>query len=608
LFPHMLLTPAVHKSQLDQARRLLLQGDSLPDDLLPEAVARSWQRSFNAGIHPWDSSLQQRAVKGVALSAEDQRLALCAKDDIDRLWESFGGPSWSLLCVNAGGLIVYSRNDDDSGPLSLLSAGTRIAESDIGTTAPACTLREKEPFALMGCHHYLKEFDRFFCVSVPVYGRNNELAGALDITGIGERNVRVVFEQLRIVAMAIENRLFFQRSEGQQIISLQADQRLLGSPFQGLIALNEKGRITDATHNACQILQLPDDLAMESGLVFDTSRFSSEQVSRLSLTDGSSVYALAATPDNSGLEQPWQGFTPQNFTTTDPVLKQAFQQAGKAFNAGLPVIIHGETGSGKEVFARALHNSRDPSAPFVAVNCSALPESLIEAELFGYSEGTFTGARKGGAAGRIEDADGGTLLLDEIGDMPLSLQTRLLRVLQERSVTRLGSSESRPVNVRVISATHCDLHALVESKNFREDLFYRLKGLEIQLPALRERRDKRQLIDQLLSNAGANRLLEQSYHLLLGYHWPGNIRELENAIKLAVALAGPGEEIGTEHFPGYQSVDSQGSDSEPQTLAQIERQAVQDAVDRHHGNLSAAAAQLGISRTTLYKKLTLPQA
>ena len=192
--------------------------------------------------------------------------------------------------------------------------------------------------------------------------------------------------------------------------------------------------------------------------------------------------------------------------------------------------------------------------------------------------------------------------------MPLSLQTRLLRVLQERSVTRLGSSESRPVNVRVISATHCDLHALVESKNFREDLFYRLKGLEIQLPALRERRDKRQLIDQLLSNAGANRLLEQSYHLLLGYHWPGNIRELENAIKLAVALAGPGEEIGTEHFPGYQSVDSQGSDSEPQTLAQIERQAVQDAVDRHHGNLSAAAAQLGISRTTLYKKLTLPQA
>lgn len=593
-------------SRLADARRHLLDGEPLPAGLLPGTIARSWERSRDAGLSPWEHRLINGDAPVFALGEEDRRLATCVKPEIERLWQVFGGQTWTLFCVNTQGVIVHARHAPGAGSLEALQIGRRIHEADIGTTAPSCVLIEKQPIVLLGSHHYLSELERFFCVSVPVHGVTGELVGALDITGIGDRNARAVLEQLRVAAMATENRLFAGLADCQ-ILSLQHDPRMIGTPLQGLLALDGKGHIQAANLTARRLLGLEDtpgdgrgqhwQRLFEQDPVAGATRNSPCLVR---LNDGSCLYVhvLTATAERPR-HHPKKAEPPQSPLGQDRALNQQYDAACKAFNAGIPVLLLGETGTGKEVFARALHDAWKAEAPFVAINCSAIPESLIEAELFGYSDGTFTGARKGGAKGRIEEADGGTLLLDEIGDMPAALQTRLLRVLQERRVTRLGSSESVPLDVRIVSATHCDLPELIKARSFREDLYYRLNGVQVRLPALRERQDLSLVIETLLRRYGGCHLHPASLQLLRTQRWPGNIRQLEQALRLASALAGEGQEILPEHLP-----DISPSDQPPASpLKAAEQRTIQETLQANRGNLSATAQELGISRTTLYKKL-----
>jgi transcriptional regulator with PAS, ATPase and Fis domain len=303
----------------------------------------------------------------------------------------------------------------------------------------------------------------------------------------------------------------------------------------------------------------------------------------------------------------------------DPALQDALSRARKAFARDIPVLINGETGTGKEVFARLLHEgSRRAGEAFVAINCSSIPASLIESELFGHAEGAFTGSRKGGASGKIEQAHKGTLFLDEIGDMPPELQGRLLRVLQERSLTRLGSSQLIKVDCALICATHRDLKQLSANQGFREDLYYRINGLRVVLPALRERHDLDALIQHLLraeTNAHPSpRLSKVALQALLAYRWPGNVRQLYQTLRLAAALAENEEEIGLQHLPDDvledcdTPVESAPGTPQPQpkagdTLQVSKLRAIKAAVEASGGNLSAAARSLGIGRATLYRKL-----
>jgi transcriptional regulator with PAS, ATPase and Fis domain len=250
--------------------------------------------------------------------------------------------------------------------------------------------------------------------------------------------------------------------------------------------------------------------------------------------------------------------------------------------------------------------------PFVAVNCAALPEQLIEAELFGYVPGAFTGAHRQGSTGRLREADGGTLFLDEIGDMPLSAQTRLLRVLQERQVTPLGSGTPVDVNFSLICATHQDLSRAVEQGRFRSDLYYRINGLALKLPALRERTDFAALTRRLLTDLAGGQDLQidpEVMSRLEAYRWPGNLRQYSQALKTAIALLGSHEsQISWAHLPDDLVLALQdsiaGSHGAPvQNLQQLSRKAIQQALENARGNVSAAARQLGISRQTLYRKL-----
>jgi transcriptional regulator of acetoin/glycerol metabolism len=380
----------------------------------------------------------------------------------------------------------------------------------------------------------------------------------------------------------------------------------LGTPLQGLLAVDQTGRIQNANRAAQRLLGLEQfrpigkrlDQLFEESSAIDLHRAQQQ----LTLSDGSRLYAqvIEQRRESTALHV-CSPLLCVSILGADPQLNRQLDNARKAFAAGVPILLQGETGTGKEVFARALHDQWNAQAPFVAINCSAIPESLIEAELFGYVEGTFTGARKGGASGQLEAAHGGTLLLDEIGDMPAALQTRLLRVLQEREITRLGSTTRRALDVRVISATHCDLQQRMLDKSFREDLYYRLNGLKIRLPALRERQDLNTLIDLLRQRYGAPPLEHQALMALHRQVWPGNIRQLEQTLRLAAALASDQPMILLEHLPADMRAESEqerGSD-----LQDAVRRTVESALQANAGNISATASQLGISRTTLYKKL-----
>jgi transcriptional regulator of acetoin/glycerol metabolism len=347
-----------------------------------------------------------------------------------------------------------------------------------------------------------------------------------------------------------------------------------------------------------------------------------------------SVAAMAAGPGHAALIPKALGrpAAPRaaphgNATFKDARLIAHLETARRVIARQTPVLLWGETGAGKEVFARATHDaSPHADGAFVAVNCASLPETLIESELFGYRAGAFTGAQRTGRRGKILQADGGTLFLDEIADMPLDLQARLLRVLDERQVTPLGTEDTHPVDFQLISGSHQNLPALVREGRFREDLYYRLAGIELELPALRDRTDKRDLIqDVLKTEAGAQGSLSaDAERLLLDYAWPGNIRQLRHVLRSAAALA-DGALITREHLPAlilhparpHQAAapqigpaDTAGSSEEesppPIKLNPIqanERQVLLQMLEQHRWNVSNVAKALDVSRNTLYRKL-----
>ncbi len=297
---------------------------------------------------------------------------------------------------------------------------------------------------------------------------------------------------------------------------------------------------------------------------------------------------------------------------TDPQMLRNLRNAQRVADCTVSVLISGPTGSGKEAFARAIHlASRRAARPFVAVNCAAIPEALIESELFGYAAGAFTGARREGLRGRLAQASGGTLFLDEIGDMPLALQTRLLRILEDHEVTPLGSETALKVDLRVICASHHNLSELVASGEFREDLFYHLNGITIELPALAARRDLDELIRGCLASelpGGHSATIDApALERLRTHAWPGNIRELRNTLRTALAICEQHvirvhdlpTAIGNPRLAGEES----DTGSERGTLQAAERRALLQVIEKNDWIMSRVAAQLGISRNTLYRKI-----
>lgn len=277
------------------------------------------------------------------------------------------------------------------------------------------------------------------------------------------------------------------------------------------------------------------------------------------------------------------------------------------------VLIMGESGTGKELFAHSIHaGSMRRKAPFVCVNCGSIPEQLIESELFGYEEGAFTGARKGGKIGLFPAAHGGTIFLDEIGELPLPMQVRLLRVLQDREIQRVGSNVREKVNVRVVAATNRNLYQMVKKGEFRSDLYYRLNVVTLHLPLLRERKEDLPLLIQMIlskiskkESLGAIEISREAMDHLLRYDWPGNVRELENVLERAINFTDAGEKIKAKNLPERITGSMVSRTVMPlkELMENTEKDAIKDALLRCRNCKAKAANELGISRTTLYEKM-----
>lgn len=633
---------SVDSQAVIQARNELLSSGNLQKGVVAEAIERSWRRCIANGINadsPLDNSLlsQQELAEKRDIS---HMLLASAKPEMASLHEQIAHTRSMIVLTDAEGVILHSLGNSsflDAAQRISLSPGYSWHESHRGTNAIGTALMEQKPISVHGAEHFVKRLHGFSCSAVPIFGEFNQLIGTLDVSNAHSVHHHHTLALVRMAAQMIENRIFRASHQGEVVIHFHARPEFIDTLWEStavfsaegkLIALNRSAQLQFETvgHNTEQ--HFDDLFGQPLGQVVN-SLSKSSQTFTLRLNNGARVFArieiepsqVSATPAPAAtLTKIGNHYTADMdaLNSGDPQIEQMLRQIRLVMNQDIPILIQGETGVGKELLARAIHKSSDRrEGPWVAVNCAALPEGLIESELFGYEEGAFTGARRRGSQGKVEQADGGVLFLDEIGDMPLALQARLLRVLQDRSITPLGSNKSRSLDIAIISATNHDLQEKVARGEFRSDLYYRLNGLSVTLPALRQRSDMEKLIQALktVENAQHVPITTEVIQLFKKHPWPGNIRQLHNVIKTAVALSN-GDTITEQHLTRdflaelsrhRQPIHMSSTDVEKTLtithLDSITNEAVRQTMSHHAGNISAAARELGISRNTLYRKL-----
>ncbi|WP_232756646.1 sigma-54-dependent Fis family transcriptional regulator [Thauera phenolivorans] len=626
--------PRVEDTALREARRQLLERGEIAAGLVDPRLARSWARSQDAGLSPVGRNLDAER-----LSASHLRHALDRHQDfiahaqpvMEYLYAQVEASHSMVILADDRGLLVHAMGDADflgKAERVALAAGASWHEQQRGTNAIGTALAERVPVEIHGAEHFLERNSFLTCAAAPILDPGGRLLGVLDISGDHRSQHPHTHGLVRTAARMIENGLIRGRHRRDTLVHLHRQAEGLGSVAEGLLALSEDGWIIGANQAALAMLGLdtPDlgatplawVLAARLEDLADWGRRRGPQPMRVNTRRGEPLFvqidAGKASIPAPACVRPGE---PQDalaaLDTGDARLKAVLEKARKVAGKAIPVLIHGESGAGKELLAQAIHRSGPRrQAPLVAVNCAALPENLIEAELFGYAPGAFTGAHKDGNPGRLREADGGTLFLDEIGDMPLALQCRLLRALQDREVTPLGGGKPVAVDFALICATHRCLRDEVEAGRFRADLYYRLNGLTLSLPPLRERSDFAALIDRLMREMAPGRTLSVApavARAFAAYAWPGNLRQLANALRTASALLDEGEEtIDWEHLPDDLAAELRSprtvmADAAPDKLRELSLLAIRRAIEAAGGNLSEAARRLGISRNTLYRKL-----
>lgn len=499
-------------------------------------------------------------------------------------------------------------------------AGASWLERYTGTNAIGTALSCGQAVHIQHDEHFLKA-NRFMTGSAsPIFDEQRRMIAVLDVSSDSYLPPAHTLGMVKMMSQSVENRLILKLFADQyHLLSFNTSLDNLDSPWAGLVVFDEQGHVVSANRRADNLLGQP----LTYGAIEQLFDVPLQQL--LNQPDGQPFslrtsshfrfHARVRRPARPAPIQP-RDFRPQATQSTpqepqlhtlsagDARMDKAVRQAERLLEKDIPILVQGETGAGKEVFVKALHQaSSRASQPLIAVNCAAIPAELVESELFGYEKGAFTGASQKGHIGLIRKAHKGTLFLDEIGDMPLRVQARLLRVLQERCVQPLGSSELHPVDVRLVSATNRPLRQDVDSGQFRADLYYRISGLNLELPPLRERSDKQALFQKLWEqhrepgqHAGISReVLELFQH----HPWPGNLRQLSSVLRVALAMADD-QPIRAEHLPDDFFLDlptdtTLQAHPEPDDLA--------SQYQACGGNISYLARNLGLSRNTLYKRL-----
>lgn len=582
-----------------------------------EVIPRSWQRCRALGLES-GTSVRLGPITANALREVQERSATLrhwAKPDLELLDATMRELKGVALLTDAQGCILDAMGDpsfSDRAHRVALLPGVEWSEARAGTNAIGTALVECGLVEVVGSEHFFAANHILRCTALPIVDPQGKVAGALDVSGDAGAPEGGAAALVRLAVASIEHRWALRSAApGDLVVRLHRHPAWLGTPHEGVLVLRG-GTVVAANslahhHLGDHLLKDQANIALLEEMLYSENR-------TLGLGESLVHLRVERKPSAASRARVTTEKSPAVFsedgviwdTTTLPLRRTA----ERAFRAGIPLLLQGPTGSGKELFVRALHQRSDRAQrPLVAVNCAAIPESLFEAELFGYVGGAFTGARKTGSPGRLLEADGGVLFLDEIGDMPLLLQGRLLRVLQDRMVQPLGGGRERRVDFLVIAATHRPLEAEVAAGRFRQDLYYRLRHLRLSLPGLRERPELPDILRALMVELGAQRrritLSPTARERLLRYTWPGNFRELVNVLRTMVALAEDGVTLDIGDLPSeLQQQDTQEiSIAAPASLQRTEADMIQQALSSCGGNVSAAARQLGIHRTTLHRKL-----
>ncbi|EGO65639.1 sigma-54-dependent Fis family transcriptional regulator [Acetonema longum] len=628
-------------------------------------IAESWFRCFQAGVSPC-SLAPHRSLDAVTLHKvlqEKEMLIKIAKPFMANLYQFVRGSGFVVVLTDENGHIMELFDDEDTltNPMTQdFFRGASWHEEEAGTNAIGTALVLGEPIQVSGAEHFRQKHHCLTCSAAPILYSDGRIIGILDMSGAShlshlhtlgmvaaaaeaitaQLNIRRKNQELAIINNRLTN-FFNAVSDGVIMIDQNdmvteinpaawkifghAREDILGQPVQQLFEGKESGKskvsaahepytdravMADTQYGPCQCLASGEPVVNEQGAV----------------TGG--IIILRPIKQVQNLVNRFSGYSAtlqfHDIIGESVEIREAVRLASLTAINSSNILLQGESGTGKEIFAQAIHNrSAQHAGPFIALNCGAIPRELIGSELFGYEEGAFTGAKRGGKPGKFELAAGGTLFLDEIGDMPLEQQISLLRVIQEKKVMRIGGDRMIPVNVRLICATNKNLRKEVEKGSFRQDLFYRLNVVTITIPPLRDRREDIPLLFTcFMEKLGRDRRCSlyvepEVMDCLQRYNWPGNVRELQNVVERAASLAETGV-IALRHLPVEISLPAghlpavallpavpvlECREQRQKLAKDAERHRILTLLDVHAGNVSQVARELGVSRKTLYDKM-----
>lgn len=615
-------------------------------------IIQSWIRCLKEYDLKPDSRHDFDVVDRTELQDRHERLAdvlEVAKIEMANIYQQLAGSGYAIMLTDRDGILLNYFGDPGfthAASQTGLMEGAVWTERLQGTNGMGTCLSEKRPLVIHRDEHYLARNIGITCAAAPIFNHLGDVVAVLDASGESRLPQQHTLVLVNMSVRMIENRVFQHQFRHEFIVHFHLRSEFVGTLNEGVIALDADGTVLGATRSALFQLDIPTPAAIRGrniaelfnaslpGLIDSSIKKAFQPIPLFEVTRGGRFYAVARAPDTpprasrsltrgvSAYARDMAAAPPKSTPLDalqfgDTAMEINIKAAKRVLERDVAILLYGETGTGKEVFAKAMHQSGSRARkPFVAINCASIPESLIESELFGYKSGAFTGAHKEGQRGKLFQANGGTLFLDEIGDMPILLQARLLRVLEEREVLPLGSETPVKLDIRVISATHCDLMEKIQTNEFREDLFYRLQGLTLSLPPLRERGDKRALIKHVLAiecrEEAQVEMSEELFSTLIHYRWPGNVRELRNLLRTMVALR-ESDLLTIDDLPAsFQGGMSQlnktcematAQEAKLNPLENAERDALIQELEHHHWNITAVAKNLKISRNTLYRKM-----
>jgi transcriptional regulator of acetoin/glycerol metabolism len=623
-------TAADSERVLAHARALRARGSALPPEGMPPgAILDSWARCASAGLAVDGAPIRQ-VVEAAELARRREQAALVrrlAQAELETLSQQIAGSNFLLAFADQDGVILdlyadnrFAMSDANAGIL----AGSCWSESLCGTNGLGTALACGTPMAVSGLEHYFLKLGEISCSAAPIRDALGDVIGVLDASSYYASRQQHTQALVKMAATHIENGLLMQQMRAHLILAIHPRAEFLGTLSAGLLAFDAQGRLLALNQRGTVLLS---GLDARRGARFEElfgepfehvlARLHRQQ-ELVQLRDalGSSLLARvlarpqpAPLPARAGLRAAAPAITP-GMLAEDAAVAEACRLLGAAVGLRVPILIQGETGSGKELLARRAHQLSGRGGEFVAVNCGALPAELFEAELFGYVGGAFTGARREGSAGLIAGADGGTLLLDEVGELPLPLQAALLRFLDDQLLRPVGGTAARKVDVQLLAASHVDLETEVAARRFRDDLLYRLNTVKICLPPLRSRSDFAQAVRGVLAGLDTRAQIGEAAIACLQRHgWPGNFRELRAVLTRAL-LSCQGQVLTVEavaaQLPGGAARANGANGANSATASALQRHSTELVLrefERCGRSVSRTSRQLGVSRTTVYRHL-----